>query len=61
MRRVCMDMLADYVKKLQPTDTDRLVFCLEFLKKSLKDESKWVRNTASQNYGKVVYEVYLKA
>lgn len=35
--------------------------CLDFLKRSLRDESKWVKNQAFLQFGKAVHEVYLKA
>lgn len=55
-----MDLLPSFLNKLKPNDTERIAGCLDFLTKSLADESRWVKNQAFSNYGKSVYEVYLK-
>jgi len=44
VRKVCLEVLPDLINQLKSTENDRLLFCLDFLAKSLSDDSKWVRN-----------------
>ena len=46
VRRVCMDRLPDFLSKLKSSDTEKLVAGLDFLIRSLQDESRWVKNQA---------------
>ena len=46
VRKVCLEMMPALLKILQAKETERLTFCMDFLKRSLTDESKWVRNQA---------------
>jgi len=44
VRRVCIELLPDFLNKISEGETDELVAGLEFLKSSLRDESRWVKN-----------------
>lgn len=61
MRRVAIELLPEVLAKIEHTETENLLEGLEFLKKSLSDDSKWVKNQAFLQFGKAVHEVYLKA
>ena len=59
MRRVAIEFMPEVIKKLKPNETDRICKCLDSLKLGISDESKWVKNQAFQNFGKIIYEVHL--
>lgn len=59
VRRVAIEFMPDVIKKLKPNETDRICKCLDALKLGISDESKWVKNQAFQNFGKIIYEVHL--
>jgi len=40
VRKICLEVLASLIAKLEPNETERLGFCLDFLATSLNDESK---------------------
>lgn len=61
VRRVAIELLPEFLAKIEHTETDNLLAGLEFLKRSLSDDSKWVKNQAFLQFGKAVHEVYLKA
>ena len=61
VRRVCIELLPDFLEKIKETETDQLIEGLEFLKRSLSDESRWVKNQAFLQFGKAVHQVYLKS
>lgn len=44
VRRVCIELLPDFLDKIQETETDKLIAGLDFLQRSLTDESRWVKN-----------------
>ena len=46
VRRVCIELLPDFLEKIKETETEQLVSGLDFLQRSLKDESRWVKNQA---------------
>ena len=46
MRRVCLEILPEIIKLLQPTETASMIKLLDFVKKSFTDSSKWVKNQA---------------
>ena len=51
--------MPEVIKKLKPNETDRICKCLDALKLAISDESKWVKNQAFQQFGKIIYEVHL--
>ena len=59
VRRVSIELMPEVIKKLKPNETDQLLKCLHALKLALSDESKWVKNQAFQQFGKIIYEVHL--
>lgn len=61
VRRVCIELLPDFLEKIRESETDQLLQGLDFLKRSLADESRWVKNQAFLQFGKAVHAVYLKA
>ena len=61
VRRVCIELLPDFLNKIKETETEQLIEGLEFLKCSLTDDSRWVKNQAFLQFGKAVHEVFLKA
>jgi len=46
VRRVCIELLPGFLGKIAENETAELVAGLEFLKRSLRDESRWVKNQA---------------
>lgn len=44
VRRVCIELLPQFLEKLKPSEIDKIKECLDFLTASLRDESKWVKN-----------------
>ena len=46
VRRVCIELLSGFLSKIAENETAELVAGLEFLKRSLRDESRWVKNQA---------------
>lgn len=61
VRRVSIEVMPEVIKKLKPNETERIIQCLDSLKLALSDESKWVKNQAFQQIGKIIYEVHLHA
>lgn len=61
MRRVCIENMPKFVEKLKPSESLIFVQFLAFLEESFRDESKWVRNQAYHQLGKVVYVIFEKA
>lgn len=55
VRRVSIELLPQFLEKLKPTETDRLCEGLNILIKSIKDDSKWVRNQAFTQIGKSIH------
>jgi len=46
VRRVCLEILPEIIKLLQPTETTSMIKLIDFVKKSFTDSSKWVKNQA---------------
>lgn len=46
VRRVAIELLPEMLAKIEHTETDNLIAGLDFLKQSLSDESRWVKNQA---------------
>ena len=44
VRRVCIELLPEFLDKIKETETEKLIAGLEFLKRSLTDDSRWVKN-----------------
>ena len=44
VRRTCLELLPDFLKQVKAAETEILLKSLNFVLKSLQDESKWVRN-----------------
>lgn len=44
VRRVCIELLPDFLEKINDTETEQLIAGLDFLKRSLSDDSRWVKN-----------------
>ena len=61
VRRVSIEVMPEVIKKLKPNETELIIECLVSLKLALSDESKWVKNQAFQQFGKIIYEVHLHA
>ena len=61
VRRVTIELLPQILEIIKDTETDELIACLEFLKRSLSDDSRWVKNQAFLQFGKAVHQVWLKA
>ena len=61
VRRVCIELLPEFLNKIQESETEKLIAGLDFLERSLSDDSRWVKNQAFLQFGKAVHEVYLKA
>lgn len=60
VRKVCLEVLPELIAQIKATEHDKLLFCLDFLAKSLSDDSKWVRNQAYNKFGKIIYSVFKK-
>lgn len=61
VRRVCIELLPDFLEKIKETETEKLIAGLDFLQRSFTDDSRWVKNQAFLQFGKAVHAVYLKA
>ena len=61
VRRVAIELLPQVLSLIKETDTEQLIAGLDFLKRSLTDESRWVKNQGFLQFGKAVHEVWLKA
>ena len=44
VRRVCIELLPDFLEKIRESETDKLIAGLDFLQRSLTDDSRWVKN-----------------
>ena len=44
VRRVCIELLPEFLNKIQESETEKLISGLDFLERSLSDDSRWVKN-----------------
>ena len=44
VRRVTIELLPQILALIKETETDELIGCLEFLRRCLSDDSRWVKN-----------------
>lgn len=61
VRRVCIELMSRFLEHLKPNETSMFITCIEFLKEGLKDESKWVKNQAFHQFGKIIYTIFEKS
>lgn len=61
VRRVCIENMSLFIEKVKPQETQLMIQCLSFVQDGFRDESKWVKNQAFHQLGKVIHKVYLKA
>ena len=61
VRRVAIELLPQVLGLIKDTETEALLAGLDFLKQTLSDESRWVKNQGFLQFGKAVHEVWLKA
>ena len=61
VRRVAIELLPQVLALINDNQTDELIGGLDFLQRSLSDDSRWVKNQAFLQFGKAVHEVWLKA
>ena len=61
VRRVAIELLPQVLSLISDNQTDELIGGLDFLQRSLSDDSRWVKNQAFLQFGKAVHEVWLKA
>ena len=44
VRRVSIELLPQFLNMIKETETEELIAGLDFLKNSLSDDSRWVKN-----------------